>query len=419
MPATPDIASGPPGGGFHPHPPGNPIVPVALPGLAIQFRAAGALSPQETGYVVSSVKSVVTAYDPNAQAVAVTRDPTSSDAADVVGVWLAPPFPTPAQAQPVVAELPSLTAQETFGIFISEGLIDLITQKTFAALPKVLGSGGDADPDGPTHLTGISVTLAPPSTVQTFVTGFDTRPVPDASFTLTVTDVLSADITPRHVGTENLSIDRSWLDEIEGVLFGSLFLSIFWWPFALAFLAFDIELIGVLLELPPAPQVGGAGAAALSMLPTAVPLPKDGDAAAQTLTFLYETVEVLEGGIYASGLNGVRGRDPGVQIAGPATLTLQTGSSAQASFSAVGLSELRAPVSYRWSAAGAIHNQGSSLTGIEFSAKVSTPGSVQTTDVSLTVTDTDGVTATAVHAVGLQSVLGGVHKPGFPDGPGS
>lgn len=63
--------------------------------------------------------------------------------------------------------------------------------------------------------------------------------------------------------------------------------------------------------------------------------------------------------------------------------------------------DLRPDLDYKWTAAGPVDHQGTRTAGIIFTARAGAPGSVQKTQVAVTVTDQDGLTATESLAVDL------------------
>ena len=84
-------------------------------------------------------------------------------------------------------------------------------------MPKRLDGDGNPDKNGSVHLTGFSVSFDSPDRVVTRVTGFDERPWPDVSFTVTATDTLSADGVNLHCDSDlDLDVDTSWISFLAG-----------------------------------------------------------------------------------------------------------------------------------------------------------------------------------------------------------
>jgi hypothetical protein len=58
---------------------------------------------------------------------------------------------------------------------------------------KRLDDNGIPQLDGSVHLEDLKVSMRPPDTLVTTITGFDDRPVPDAQFTITIAETYQTD----------------------------------------------------------------------------------------------------------------------------------------------------------------------------------------------------------------------------------
>jgi len=211
-----------PGEGTHPQPPRpKPPVDVTHPDLVIQIRDPvethpPCLADDVRAQIEGAIRDAVGAKLPGAyfdSVCAGSGDPKNQAAA--FGVWAQPDVTVTddlKQARKVaLGESIGRTAGETIAFFISAGLFARLGQGAWKDMPKRLDGDGNADSGGPIHLTNLRVEMRPPATIATIITGFDERPLPDASFTLTIAETF-ADGGAKHTSVQSLDVDSTWND---------------------------------------------------------------------------------------------------------------------------------------------------------------------------------------------------------------
>ena len=416
-----------------PYPPGHegpggeapPQLPVPKPAVAvmdigIQIRnltgGPRCLTDDERSEFREAVAaSVAEAYPKAWVSPAICYDQGGANETAALGVWLQG---FPGSYESVLRGLNSLDllqAGEEFGYFLSSTLIYDTAGTAWNALPHVLDEDGNADSGGTVNLTGFSLEFLPESsTVATVITGYDSRPFPDAHFTLTISDQLgvsqrledsTAQTALEVTTTTSFSVDHEWLEEIAGLLASAWLASAFSAGFLLAFAFFAWEGVEVVTASPPG-GLTGAGAAALASLPFAVMQPGGVD-----LYFLYDRLQVTEEGIFAGGINDVLKRSPTVAISGQHDLSVSPGGTASAFFTSAAQHDLRPPLTHMWSGDGELAAQGGSGAQFTFLAGELAAGKVVPRVIKLSVTDADGLTATASFEV-LLHVVGPAAPPG-------
>jgi hypothetical protein len=166
---------------------------------------------------------------------------------------------------------PDIAKNGNFGLYFNAGLIRRLAQEAFVDAPKTLGADGRANPNGPIHLTGLSVGFKAPNIIETYVSGFDDRPWPDVSFTTTLTDHL---LDLRGCNPESKT-DTSTFDEILALLLDVLPSAFSLWLIPLSgFLLY--KGVDAALNHPHNPAEGGVGCRMLEALPAQISLPQTG-----------------------------------------------------------------------------------------------------------------------------------------------
>lgn len=122
------------------------------------------------------------------------------------GLWpTGPQSPTPDQLDELLGYLREPIGRQ-FGETIAFAFsADFLTRQARTQIGRYDGQG-NADPNGPVHVTDAWVELQAPDTVITKATGYDERPVPDADFTVTLTEPLTLSLGQFAVETK-LSLD--------------------------------------------------------------------------------------------------------------------------------------------------------------------------------------------------------------------
>jgi hypothetical protein len=414
------VAPIPPGHGGVP-PPTGPPVPIFAPimDIAMQVRQAEApycLDDDQRDQFINGVLSAVAPSYPDAHVEAVCRQfPRGENDATSIGVWL---YGVPAQHDEILKALHNLDfieSDEMFAFMFPSAGIRIQAQETFdASAPNIYSSGGELDANGPIHLTGISVEFAPEtSSVATVITGFDTTPWPDVTFTLTLTDSLSvANDAISDVATSDLAVDTSWMSAVE--LFVTALVGSVWPPLALlSYAFFSVEEVVIITSGAPS-NLTGVGHAVAAGLPSQIPIPGGED-----LCFAYTRCEVAAGGLVAGGAMYTQQRSPKVVIAPaptaipqfsgypPLNVAIAQGGFATVALQAVAYDMLR-PVSYRWSSDGHLDHVGTgahdtSTATVTFSASASAAG-LLTGSVTVEATDADGMTATTTMPIALHVI---------------
>jgi hypothetical protein len=380
--------------------PPPPPPPVSVPDLGVQIKDIRGSQPEcasaeDRARLVAAVREAVAGRFPNAD-VRATCIPAGDPAAntETIGIWTRPAVGSSASEarDRGLARLQLLDGPEVFAIFVNAGFIRRFADETFAAMPKRLDGEGRADSDGPVHLTELSVSFDSPSRVITTIRGYDERPWPDVNFTLTVTDTLSAQSFALACSSEqHLDTDSGWLQAITGALALASFFSPWFLP---AFAFFVYQTVQVLSAEPP--DQGGVGRAVLQLLPAEIPVP-----GGQKLTFLYSRVEVTGGGLFAGGSYLPTARQPTVSIVGPTPLVADVNQGFVTGMFRALHDDFRGTPSCIWSG-GTPNNQGSRVTSIRFSTGGAGVGSSVVRQLTVNVTDADGLTAQSTRTIQIR-----------------
>ena len=235
--------------------------------------------------------------------------------------------------------------------------------------------------------------LLPPDTVITKASGYDERPVPDAGFTLTLTEPLTRGGDGQfNVQTKrSIDVDTTWQDILD---------------FALSFSGPPWSDLGLaqswLLHTASAPDKTGVGAGVVAaFLSPSFPVP-----GGKKLQIFYTRAEVTPDGMHVGGvIAGEVARIPAVaaSILGGAAAEIEFSRTQTVAARGFGLTEvrdMRPPLSMRWVADGQPASDQPTVT-VQFSAPA--PGTATVETVSVTVTDADGLSAHADVPVRLSS----------------
>jgi hypothetical protein len=309
-----------------------------------------------------------------------------------------------------------------FGIYIGAGLVRNLAQAAFDSMPHRLDGGGAPTPDGPIHVTSLSVDFVESDvsstanhTVKTYITGYDERPWPDVGFTITLTDELTADPTLHAISTSNT--DTNGWDEFFAVaLFIPAFVLAVFPPTAFLLLN-DLD---ALTNQPNTSNTGGVGAGILATIPTEIALPHTGglenpignaglprfafrrppgplDEQRSKLVIEYGVPIVNASGIYVSGRPTVHDRVPSVTIVGPSTLVI--GPAATQTFGQFGIAatDFYGKLSVTWTSEGelTITSPNERGTLILFPRGTARPGDHFQRVIKVRVSDLDGTVAAA------------------------
>ncbi len=366
---------------------GDPPPPrpqVSSPDLAFQFRPA--LEEIDVPELEEKVISAITAvYGSNAD---IRYD--GSSGVGIIGIWFrASLSDEDDQARDRGLQAVSILQDaESFAIFINSSYVKAEANRAWQDMPKILNGDFKPDTNGPVHLTSFSVAFQSPDTIITKLGGFDERPWPDVDFVFTIKDIFdvsSAEITVD--SSDYLDVDTSVLNLLTGVLL------ILLPPLGLVFLTENI-IVRVLEGEQEDYNDGGVGKRIASTLPKEIMIE-----GGQKLIFLYSRAEISVGGIFGGGVVLPVQRTPSVDIRGPLNLTSDSGSqSVTKKFKAI-TEDLRGNLRYRWRVNGAPVSTDTKSPYIRFALGDTEPGQVITKTLSLTVTDADGLSASAEEEV--------------------
>jgi hypothetical protein len=288
----------------------------------------------------------------------------------------------------------SLMAEaETFGCLVNRAFIERLIHHQWDSTPKVWNSSAtEAAPDGPLHLTGLTMRFLAPDRVETRVAGYHEDPWPDVDFELVVTDTLgNSGGTLQCRSSGQIILDKSWLHYLQiGLAY------VFWIFIEPIYLIAKGEAFGI--PGAPSPQYpAGAGAVGAAFMPADDMLIPRLDPAdeAQKIAFTYERVEVTYGGLFGGGQYAVVGREPSVRITGNRSHAVQPEDDFMTAWFGIVSDDLRGSIQVVWTADGVVSNPTSSQTLIRFDCRGSTNGSVLTRHVSVVAVDEDDVTARA------------------------
>jgi hypothetical protein len=302
--------------------------------------------------------------------------------------------------------LQELRAAARFPIGRQRGeMIALSFSQRFLNSLAVIGAG--QPDDQAVHIHTAWTELEPPATVRTLVSGTDERPWPDAHFTMTIAEALALSGGQFQLPDPKVSldVDNSLLHDLIGI--GSMFLNPIITGIAF-YQAGKVNQAG-----PPDEHQSGVVTGLISaLLGPSVPVP-----GGQKLNLLYDRGEVLSDSVRAGGvITGRVPRTPSVRIARQTSLTFQPVQGViQELYGLVDVQDVLPPITIAWTVDGQPAGNGSAIS-VKFTAPG--PGVVQFQDVSVTVTDRDGLTAGASLRVELGEPKAQTDHGHHHDGPG-
>lgn len=287
----------------------------------------------------------------------------------------------------------SLLQGNVFGFFLNASLITRLAARGFDAAPKRLSSKGNADPNGPIHLTRLMVVFGPKDNIDTIINGFDDRPWPDVGFSVTISDTINNNASCITTATKDIS-DRD-------IIFASLsFLALgrlsFFVPLLIPATLFALfNDLDSVLNRPDGPQEGGVGCKILQTVPQEVPLPS-----LRKLVIIYQRAEVKPGGLFFGATVFGGARHPAGRIVGPSRLVVhEDASETQAIYHVVG-SDTFGGLTVRWSSVGnVIDNPNVIRTRIHFPRGERRAGDSFQRTINVTMADEDGALLNASFVV--------------------
>jgi hypothetical protein len=354
-----------------------PPPPVSAPDVALQFRPCLEEIPLPNVDLRAAVlEAVQTAFGAGAD---VRYDCVSGKG--TLGIWLRP-VASPADGAARdrgLQRVNILQGVENFAVFINASLIRRNAQAAWESTAKRLDGNGRPDPDGPVHLTGMSLTFRSPDQVIVNVDGYDERPWPDVDFRLAIADTLAvAGGSVQCATSRDLDVDTSWLNFLTGVFL-----------FVLPPLGIFFLVENILVRNADAPNAGaGAGCSAAALIPDEILIP-----GGQKVVAFYNRVAVSSGGIFAGGTAAPVARVPAVAIQGPTQRTVEAGKTTVTGNYRVVTDDLLAPLQITWSGEGTPVPQGSAATTFRFNVAGAAAGQTVSKRVAVRVTDRDGLTA--------------------------
>ena len=376
---------------FH-EPPTDKDLPV--PSICVQVQAPSFVDPPQPpclddatrALVLEAIKSLIGSRWPAAFVTSeCVADQAAGDAA-AFGVWPAgPQNPAPDQLDELLGFLRAPIGRQ-FGETIAFAFSPEFFYRQAHAQIGVYNGDGNPDPGGPVHIQDAWVELSPPDTVITKASGYDERPVPDADFTLTLTEPLTRGSDGQfNVQTKrSLDVDTTWQDILD---FALSFSGPPWSDLCGGPVLAAAHHIG-----PDKPGVG-AGAVAAFLGPS-FPIP-----GGKKLQILYTRAEATADGMRVGGvITGQAARTPVLAAAafGGAEAAIefsQTQTVAARSFGLSDLQDMRPPLSVHWAVDGRPASDQPTVT-VQFSAPGPGTATVETLRADFaTVTDADGLTA--------------------------
>lgn len=318
------------------------------------------------------------------------------------------------------ARIPNLRAGGNFGVFLNSSLIRRLTAEAFQNAPKTYAPNGVPSLSGPIHLTGMSIAIKPPDTIETHISGYDERPWPDVDFTKILIDRLK---TLRQCETTERT-EHGVVEQIIATLsaiIGSIII-----PLLIPFAAFALfQNVAAVIRQPDGSPQGGVGCRVLESLPDEIALPQTGglsgtldpgrlararvpsvlDVQREKLVIAYGQPAVDQRGLFVSALATPQPRVPSIQIAGPASLTILRHGPQTFGEYRVSADDFFGRLSFDWSASGgtAVHieNPDRSRTRIDFRRGDAQDGDTFERTISVRVTDQEGSSATASRTITL------------------
>jgi hypothetical protein len=328
--------------------------------------------------------------------------------ATAFGVWLAPPVDD-AQRDRMhrgLIELGGRTPAQTISFFLNARLFAHLAAKGWndPGMRKRLDGNGVAQTDGPVHLTDLKVTMRPPDTVVTTITGFDERWVPDANFAVTIAETYRTDGGGNlvHTAEQKLDVDTTVSTVLAAVFALTVFASgWFALPFALA--AFQTVFLHGAEEQGLPAQKGVGSTVTDHLLLPAIPIP---NGKKRPITYVGQVVVAAYGMFVGGRIETEVPRTPSIELKGPSSIQSAMGQGVVRGHYHVEVAkdkvgDLLGPVVYTWTSDGEVHGSGAGVT-VLFDTPAS--GKTHLRHVSVTVTDADGIQVGDAREVRISTV---------------
>jgi hypothetical protein len=328
---------------------------------------------------------------------------TPAEKATAFGVWVIPPT-SAEQRQRMhrgLLELGGRRPGQTISFFLNARLFSRLAAKAWNSpdMHKRLDDKGIAQLDGSTHLTDLKVSMRPPDTLVTTITGFDDRPLPDADFTLKIAETYQVDQfdgTLMHTSEQTLDVDTGFSTVLAAALALTVFASgLFAVPFMLAVFQ-TVKLHQA--EEEGVPDHKGAGSTVTDhfLLP-AIPIPGK-----KKLPISYlGKVEVTSFGLFAGGLLlDKKPRKPSIDLEGPFSIKAAMGQGIVKGHYLAKVDDLLGPVVYTWTSDGEVIGEGAKVT-VRFDTPPS--GKSHRAHVAVTATDSDGMVVSEARKVSIST----------------
>jgi hypothetical protein len=350
---------------------------------------------------------------------------TPADQATAFGIWVTPPADAEQRERMHrgLLELGGRVPGQTISFFLHARLFSLLAARAWdgPGTYKRRDDKGIPQLDGSTHLEDLKVTMRPPDTLVTTITGFDDRPVPDADFAITIDETYRTEGPDQlngklvYASEQTLDVDTTIFD---AALADLLLLTVFasgWFALPLMYDLFQTVKLH-LAEQDGAPELKGAGSTVTDhfLLP-AIPIPGK-----KKLPISYlGKVEVRSYGLFAGGvLLPEEPREPSIDLDGPFSIRAAVGQGLVKGHYLVEVKDLLGPVTYTWTGDGEVIGEGAMVT-VQFDTPP--PGKSEPRQVTVTATDSDGMVVSETRRVFVSapSVQGqGGHGPGPGGGHG-
>jgi hypothetical protein len=286
---------------------------------------------------------------------------------------------------------------DLFGIMITKSLVIRTMSGAWNNMPKRLNHAGLADPSGPVHLTGLEIRFEEPDTVKLIIRGHDTSAFPDVSFKVTYTDTFSINNSSMVLveSDSEFVADTDW-----HVVLGVLFLLI---PLPLGnFIAAAFLGQAYYASTLDAPDIGtslGATLAAGFLRDHILLPPDDAFETGLRLNLSYTRMNVVNAGIFTGGTYLPTPREPALAITGPLQIAADSNAASVSKPFSFQTTDLRNANSVQWSGDASFSNASANRVVVTFDLTGVPDNVVVMRDVSVQVTDSDGVSATGTVSV--------------------
>ena len=337
--------------------------------------------------------------------------------ATAFGVWVTPPASEEQRQQMHrgLLELGGRVPGQTISFFLNARLFTRLAAQAWNSpdMPKRRDENGIPQLDGSVHLTDLKLSLRPPDTLVTTITGFDDRPLPDADFTITIAETYRTEGQDQLHGrlaytpAQTFDVDTGF----STVLAGALALTVFasgWFalPFMLA--AYQMVKLHQAEEEGVSAQKGAGSTITDHFLLPAIPIPLR-----KKLPISYVgKVVVTNFGLFAGGLLlGEVPRTPSIALVGRSSIQSAMGQGMVNGHYHAEIDDLLGPVVYTWTSDGKVIGEGAKVT-VQFDTPPS--GHSHTRHVGVTAADSDGMVVSETREVLISTMS---HQG--PRGPGS